>query len=64
MPNIGLAELAVILAVALLIFGSKRLPEAARGIGRSLNAFKDGLKDISSGKEEIQPEATADPPKK
>lgn len=47
MPNIGFTELAVILAVAVLIFGSKRLPEAARGLGKSLNAFKAGLKDIA-----------------
>ena len=44
MPNIGFTEMAVILGVAVVIFGSKRLPEAARNIGRSLNAFKEGLK--------------------
>ncbi len=46
LPNIGFGELVVILAIALLVFGTKRLPEAARGIGRSFNAFKQGLKDI------------------
>ena len=47
MPNIGFTEIAVILAIGVLLFGSKRLPEAARGLGKSLNAFKAGLKDLS-----------------
>lgn len=45
LPNIGLGECLAIAVVALLLFGAKKLPEAARGIGRSLNAFKQGLKD-------------------
>jgi TatA/E family protein of Tat protein translocase len=64
MPNIGFRELAVLLAIALLIFGSKRLPDAARGIGRSFNAFKNGLKDVTAEKDEIQTEITAEPTKK
>lgn len=50
MPNIGFTEMAVILGIAVLIFGSKRLPEAARGLGRSLNAFKEGLKTVADDK--------------
>lgn len=53
MPNIGFTELAVIAGVAFLIFGAKRLPEAARGLGQSLNAFKSGLKGLTdAGTEE------------
>lgn len=51
MPNIGFTELAVLLGVAVLIFGSQRLPEAARGLGRSLNAFKEGLKAVADDKD-------------
>lgn len=50
MPNIGFTEMAVILGVAVLVFGANRLPEAARGIGRSLNAFKEGLKTVTDDK--------------
>lgn len=45
MPNIGLTETIVVLGIAFLIFGAKRLPEAARGLGKSFNAFKAGLKE-------------------
>ncbi|PIR15742.1 MAG: twin-arginine translocase TatA/TatE family subunit [Elusimicrobia bacterium CG11_big_fil_rev_8_21_14_0_20_64_6] len=50
MPNIGFTEIAVLLGVAVLLFGSKRLPEAARGLGRTFNAFKEGLKTVSDDK--------------
>ncbi len=44
MGEIGFPELLVILVIALLVFGGKRLPEIARAMGESINAFKDGLK--------------------
>lgn len=45
MPNIGITELLIILAILVLLFGATRLPEAAKGLGRSINEFKKGLKD-------------------
>ena len=64
MPNIGFGELAIILAIVLLIFGPKRLPDVARGIGKSFSAFKEGLKGITSAKEDVRMEATAKPEEK
>jgi sec-independent protein translocase protein TatA len=43
MPNIGPMELVVILALALLILGPKRLPDAGRSLGRGMREFKDSL---------------------
>ena len=44
--NIGFPELLVILLIVLLLFGAKRLPEIARGLGKSLSEFKKGVKEI------------------
>lgn len=48
LPNLGFAEIAVILVLALLLFGAKRLPELARSVGQSVNSFKSGLKEVAS----------------
>jgi len=45
MRNIGWGELLIILAVILLLFGSKKLPELARSLGRSLSEFKKGREE-------------------
>ncbi len=44
MFGMGMQELIVILVIALLLFGAKRLPEVGRSLGRSISAFKEGLK--------------------
>lgn len=42
--NLKPIEIILILAVVLLLFGAKRLPDAARGLGRSLRIFKSEIK--------------------
>ena len=45
--SIGIGEVLVVLAVILLLFGPKRIPELASALGRSLRNFKQGLKEDS-----------------
>jgi len=43
-PNIGPLEIVIVLAIVLLLFGAKRLPEVGSGLGRGLRDFGKGLK--------------------
>ncbi len=43
--NLGGPELLIVLAVVLLIFGSKKVPELARSLGKAQKEFKDGMKE-------------------
>lgn len=46
MGNIGWTELLLIFLVVLLVFGAKRIPEIARGLGKGIREFKDATTDI------------------
>jgi sec-independent protein translocase protein TatA len=50
MFNLGTGELLLIFLVILLLFGAKRLPELARGLGKGINEFEDA---VETGKQEI-----------
>jgi sec-independent protein translocase protein TatA len=52
MPNIGTGEIVLLLLVALLLFGAKRLPEIGRSLGSGMREFKDSVTGAS------KPEAT------
>ena len=52
--GIGLPEMAVILIVALLIFGPKKLPEIGRSMGKAIRGFQDASKEFE---EEFKREA-------
>jgi sec-independent protein translocase protein TatA len=48
MPSIGAPELIVLLFVALLLFGPKRLPQVGRSIGQGMREFKDTITAVQS----------------
>ena len=45
---IGMPELLIILLVILLLFGAKRLPELAKGLGKGIREFKDATKHVEN----------------
>ena len=46
MGSLGAWEILLILLVVLLVFGAKRIPELARGLGKGIREFKDATNDI------------------
>ena len=46
--SVGPMELVIVLVIALLILGPKRLPEAGKAIGKGMRGFKDSLSGMSA----------------
>jgi sec-independent protein translocase protein TatA len=53
MPNIGPTELIIVLIIALVILGPKRLPSAGRSLGQGLREFRDGIAGRGDARAEI-----------
>jgi sec-independent protein translocase protein TatA len=60
MPNVGPFELAIVLIIALIVFGPKRLPELGRSLGKGIREFRGSL----AGEEQDEPRRheAIDPP--
>ena len=63
MPNIGPMEIILLLGLALLLFGAKRLPEIGRSLGSGMREFKDSVtgKDDDDEPRELPPAADDEP---
>ncbi len=46
MFGLGTPELIVILIIAFLVFGGKKLPEIGAGLGKGIRSFRQGLKEV------------------
>ena len=55
MPNVGPLELVVVLIIALVIFGPKRLPELGRSMGKGIREFKSSVSGKDDEDEESKP---------
>ncbi|MCF8461062.1 MAG: twin-arginine translocase TatA/TatE family subunit [Flavobacteriales bacterium] len=55
--NLGGGEIIVVLLVVLLFFGSNKIPELARGLGRGMREFKDATSGVQREIEESMKEA-------
>ena len=64
MPNVGPWEIILLLLLALLLFGAKRLPEIGRSMGKGMREFKDSVsgRDLESDNEpaELPRQTTSD----
>ena len=59
LPNVGPLELAVVLVIALVVVGPKRLPELGRSMGKGIREFKGSLS--MDDKDEIPAESSTKP---
>jgi sec-independent protein translocase protein TatA len=62
MPEIGIAGVILILIVALLVFGPKRLPEIGRSLGKGMREFKDSITGKDDDHAELPPPSADDAP--
>ena len=61
LPTIGPAELIVVLGIAVLIFGGRKIPELGKGLGEGIRNFKQSL-SAGSSDEQKKTEQPAKPP--
>jgi len=62
MFGLGAQEILLILLVLVLLFGARKIPEIARGLGRSVSEFKKGMRESDEPGDEAKPPAKDTPP--
>jgi sec-independent protein translocase protein TatA len=63
MANVGPLELGVVLLIALIVFGPKRLPELGQSLGRGMRELKNSLSGENEGSDHSQEPAALEPSK-
>ncbi|MGE3310660.1 MAG: twin-arginine translocase TatA/TatE family subunit [Limisphaerales bacterium] len=63
--SLGWGEIVLILVVVLLLFGAKKLPELAKGLGQGIKEFKKATRDVQEDLQRaIEDEPPRDPPRR
>ena len=62
MFGLGTVELIIIFAVIMLLFGGKRLPELAEGLGKSIKAFRKEMGNDDAQSKQLAQNATPEKP--
>lgn len=53
MDGISMGQIVVIAVIVLILFGSKKLPEFGKSIGKSIRSFKDGLSEMDAESKDV-----------
>lgn len=62
MPNIGPMEIMIVLIIALVVFGPKRLPELGKSVGKGIREFKGSISGEHDDAEDKTPPLTVEQP--
>ena len=58
--NLGIGQIALLVVLALVLFGPKRLPEMGRAAGNAIREFKAALNGVVSSEKKSEPEKAGD----
>jgi sec-independent protein translocase protein TatA len=61
MPNIGPLEIGIVLVIALIVFGPKKLPELGKSLGKGIREFKGTINESSEPPHPVKPESEVTP---
>ena len=56
-PNVGPMELVIVLIIALIVLGPKKLPEVGKSLGRGMREFKDSVSGMAGGNDDDREDA-------
>lgn len=56
LPNLGFSEILLLLALFLLLFGARRLPEIGASLGKGIREFKRSLSEVTDAVNSVPPE--------
>jgi len=62
--NLGGGEIILILALILILFGAKKLPELAKGLGQGIKEFKKATKEVTDEVQSAMDDNSSPPPQK